>query len=91
MNFDFKLTVYYTYRIQIQPDFQNSTTHGMEMITLHVAEDTSSIIFHVNRIDINKDSVIVKKTENSNGKSSTSVLSLPEASGTILRVSETFK
>lgn len=38
----------------------------MEMITLQVAEDTSSIIFHVNRIDINKETVTVKKTDNSN-------------------------
>lgn len=54
------------YRIQIQPDFQNSTTHGMEMINLQLAEDTSSIIFHVNRIDIYKESVTVKKSDNSN-------------------------
>ncbi|ERL90492.1 hypothetical protein D910_07840, partial [Dendroctonus ponderosae] len=53
------------YMIQLKPDFHNSTTDGLEMITLVPSEDTDTIIFHVNKIHIREDSVTVKPTEKS--------------------------
>ncbi|XP_018579251.1 aminopeptidase N isoform X2 [Anoplophora glabripennis] len=51
------------YRMQIAPNFYNSTTSGAETITLKAIEDTNLIIFHVNNITIDKHSVIVKSTK----------------------------
>ncbi|XP_050293871.1 aminopeptidase N-like isoform X2 [Anthonomus grandis grandis] len=53
------------YTIQIYPDFQNSTTEGRESIVLQPIEDTNTIIFHADEIDIDKDSVKVVKAPNS--------------------------
>lgn len=50
----------FLFRIQIKPDFQNSTTHGVETIALFPNEDTDTIIFHVNKINIQKHSTVLK-------------------------------
>ncbi|CAG9772621.1 unnamed protein product [Ceutorhynchus assimilis] len=52
------------YTIQIKPDFQNSTTYGYETITLHPIEDSDTIIFHVNKIEILEPSVQLADSSN---------------------------
>ncbi|XP_066252731.1 aminopeptidase N-like isoform X1 [Euwallacea similis] len=54
------------YVIQIKPNFQASTTEGAVMIMLRPTEDTDTIIFHVNKIEIQKHSVSVRTVQNTN-------------------------
>ncbi|KAL1506799.1 hypothetical protein ABEB36_006093 [Hypothenemus hampei] len=58
------------YTIQIKPEFHNLATSGSESITLQPTEDTDTIIFHVNKIEIHKHSVVVKQLENFNSSDS---------------------
>ncbi|XP_060526874.1 aminopeptidase N-like isoform X2 [Cylas formicarius] len=51
------------YRIQIRPYFENYTTAGTETVTLLVEQDTDVIIFHANKIKIDRGSVRIRPAD----------------------------
>ncbi|XP_030759010.1 aminopeptidase N-like isoform X1 [Sitophilus oryzae] len=57
------------YRIEIRPDFGNGTTQGTETITFQPAEDTDTITFHANKIDIDSQSLDIRSSDGQNGDS----------------------
>ncbi|XP_030759058.1 endoplasmic reticulum aminopeptidase 1-like [Sitophilus oryzae] len=56
-------------RIEIRPDFGNGTTQGTETITFQPAEDTDTITFHANKIDIDSQSLDIRSSDGQNGDS----------------------
>ncbi|KAJ8960400.1 hypothetical protein NQ318_013680 [Aromia moschata] len=50
------------YRLQLVPDFYNSSISGAVTISLNALEETDTIVFHVNDIMINSNSLSVRPT-----------------------------